>query len=346
MKVIVASTQVPFIRGGAEAMTEGLLKALREAGHSAELVTLPFRFSPLDEVVENMESWESLDFERFDAGQVDHLIALKFPAFNVQHPRKTVWLMHQHRSVYELFDTSFGEQANERNCTLREKILRSDCRNLSSARAVFTISQTVSDRLKLFNDVESEPLYQPPPGAEYFTPGPVFPYVYCPSRLEKLKRQDLLIKAMQYVKSPVAAVIAGEGGMAHEYKKLAYELGVENRVSFVGHVDPKQMCRYYSNCLAVFFGPFSEDYGFITLEAMLSGKPVVTCTDSGGPMEFVLHGQTGFVVPPDPEAIAVSIDDLWNSPSHGRHIGMAGLERYGDLGISWNRVVEKLGVGL
>jgi glycosyltransferase involved in cell wall biosynthesis len=325
-------------------MTDGLLKALREAGHSAELIALPFRFSPLEKVVENMELWESLDFQRFDVGQIDHLIALKFPAINVQHPRKTVWLMHQHRSVYELFNTDFGEQASDVSCKLRDKIRLSDTRNLSSAQAVFTISQTVSDRLKTFNGVDSQPLYQPPPGAEHFAPGAVFPYVYCPSRLEELKRQDLLIKAMRYVKSPVSAIIAGEGGMAQKYKKLAHEFGVENRVRFVGHVDSKQMRRYYSNCLAVFFGPFVEDYGFITLEAMLSGKPVVTCADSGGPTEFVLHGQTGFVVPPDPQAIAASVDDLWNSRSHGRDMGMAGLERYRDLEISWDSVVNKLGI--
>ena len=57
MKVVIANCQVPFIRGGGEMQTDGLLKALVGAGHATEIVTLPFRFQPLQGVVKSMREW-------------------------------------------------------------------------------------------------------------------------------------------------------------------------------------------------------------------------------------------------------------------------------------------------
>jgi len=57
-----------------------------------------------------------------------------------------------------------------------------------------------------------------------------------------------------------------------------------------------------------------EDLGYVALEAMYAGKPVVTCLDSGGPLEFVVHDQTGFVTEPTPEALAEAIDRLADHP--------------------------------
>ena len=58
------------------------------------------------------------------------------------------------------------------------------------------------------------------------------------------------------------------------------------------------------------YPPFDEDFGYVTLEAFLARKPVITCTDSGGPTEFVVDGVNGCVCEPSPEAIAAAIDQL------------------------------------
>ena len=50
------------------------------------------------------------------------------------------------------------------------------------------------------------------------------------------------------------------------------------------------------DALAVVYPPFDEDFGYVTLEAFLARKPVITATDSGGPNEFVVDGVNGFVV--------------------------------------------------
>jgi len=69
--------------------------------------------------------------------------------------------------------------------------------------------------------------------------------------------------------------------------------GLSDRVRLIGLISQEELLAFYANCLAVFFGPFEEDYGYITLEAMLSAKPVITCNDSGGPLEFITHESGG-----------------------------------------------------
>ncbi|PHM09241.1 hypothetical protein CK516_15780 [Nostoc sp. 'Peltigera malacea cyanobiont' DB3992] len=91
-----------------------------------------------------------------------------------------------------------------------------------------------------------------------------------------------------------------------------------------------------------FFGSYDEDYGYVTLEAMLAAKPVITCNDSGEAVEFVIDQETGFVVNPEPEAIAQAIDDLYFHQQSAAAMGMAGLERYRTLNISWDNVINKL----
>ena len=98
----------------------------------------------------------------------------------------------------------------------------------------------------------------------------------------------------------------------------------------------------YAHALGVVFVPRDEDLGYITLEAMYAAKPVITCTDSGGPLEFVLPGQTGWVTEPTPEALAEAIEALWANKARSAAMGQAGRERVQSLGLSWDRVVETL----
>ncbi|MGT2491382.1 glycosyltransferase [Cupriavidus basilensis] len=62
----------------------------------------------------------------------------------------------------------------------------------------------------------------------------------------------------------------------------------------------------------------------MTLEAMLSSKPVLTCTDSGGPLEFVRDGENGWIVPPEPAALAQRIDWIAGHERQAEEIGRGG----------------------
>jgi glycosyltransferase involved in cell wall biosynthesis len=122
-------------------------------------------------------------------------------------------------------------------------------------------------------------------------------YLFTVSRLDGAKRVSLLIQAMKYVKANIQLKIAGTGPDADSLKQMA---GDDERVIFLGFVNDQEVTNLYADALAVPYVPYDEDYGLVTIEAMMSGKPVLTTTDAGGPNEFVINGETGYSVPPDP----------------------------------------------
>lgn len=293
--------------------------------------------------MENMNSWEKQDFDRFDIGDIDKVICLKFPTYYLSHHDKIVWLMHQHRGVYDLWDTPYGNNSSDAEShAMRNMIIEMDTRHLKNSKKIHTISKTVSNRLLRFNNVESESLYQPSPLADYLGPGDQNPYLLCPSRLEGVKRQDLLIRAAAFCKTPCVILIAGTGSMGPSLQKMIDDLNLRHRVHLLGYVSVSELVTLYRNALGVFFAPFDEDYGFVTLEAMQSAKPVITCSDSGGPLEFVVDGETGYVIEPVPELVAEKIDILYADRIKARDVGMNALHAYNALDLDWDNIVKTL----
>jgi glycosyltransferase involved in cell wall biosynthesis len=138
----------------------------------------------------------------------------------------------------------------------------------------------------------------------------------------------------------VRLIVAGEGPQRPHLEALAASAGVADRITWTGRVEAEQLVELYAGALAVVFPPFDEDYGYITLEAFLSRKPVITTTDAGGPLEFVADGVTGLVTPPDPADIGAAISRLHANRRLAAALGDAGYERA--RSISWDGVVERL----
>ena len=162
-------------------------------------------------------------------------------------------------------------------------------------------------------------------------------------RLETVKRVDLAIRAMRHVPPAVSLVIAGTGTQRDTLEALAESLGLRSRVRFLGEVSDDDVIALYAGALAVVFPPYEEDYGYVTLEAFLSHKPIVTTTDAGGPNEFVTHGVNGWVCPPDPAAIAEAIAACDTDRALAARMGDAGYDRA--RGITWTGVIERLAGG-
>ncbi|MGG6270199.1 glycosyltransferase family 4 protein [Leptolyngbya sp. AN03gr2] len=344
MRIAIATVQVPFIRGGAEIHAEGLFRAIQAAGHSVDLVSMPFRFAPVSEIQRSMKVWASENFEHLNGYHCDRVICLKFPTFYLQHPYKVAWVLHQHREVYDLWGTEFTTELTQSAAgkQLKHEITEQDNKAFSTFQSIYANAKTVSARLQKFNQIASTPLYHPPQDAERFYTAPAEPYMFFLSRLETLKRQDLLIQAMRFVRSPMVALIGGEGGQHAYLQGLIEQFGLQQKVRLIGRLTDAEKLSFYAHCSGVFFAPYNEDYGYVTLEAMLARKPVITCTDSGEPIEFVVNGQTGWVVEPEPEAIAEKIDQLYEQQAIAKEMGVAGYDRYHALDISWNNVVQKL----
>lgn len=339
MKLLVTACQVPFMHGGADYHIDGVTDALRRAGHQVEQVRFPFKFNPTRSIEELMAHCEQQDFSEFNGLQIDKVISLQFPGYGVRHPDHRVWVMHQHRAVYELFDQQPDKRQLE---AFKQQVTDYDTRVLARASRLFANSANVASRLRQFNGLNALPLYHPPHGAEHFYCADDWEYIFYPSRLETLKRQSLLIEAAQYLRSPVRILLGGSGGQEAQYRALIEKLGVQDRVHLIGRFSEAEKYTLYARSLGVFFGPYDEDYGYITLEAMLSGKPVITCTDSGGPLEFVREGETGYVREPAPEQIAEAIERLYADKQAAAAMGAAGRESYSQHNISWQQVVNSL----
>ncbi len=346
MRILIATVKIPFIRGGAEVLAEGLRAALKAAGHQAEVVEIPFKWYPPEKILDHMLACRLLDLTESTGTKVDLLIGLKFPAYLIPHPNKVLWVLHQHRQAYDLWNHPVARDMilSPNGAEVRDAITEADSRLLPESKGVYTISKNVSSRMARFCGVESKPLYHPPPSAEKFAGRPAEDYFFFPSRLTPIKRQIIVIQALAHTRNPVRLCLAGQPDLPSyldELKAAAAKLGVLNRIEFTGGISEEDKIDRYARCLGVVFTPVDEDYGYITLEAMLSAKPVITCTDSGGPNEF-LDASTGFVVEPEPARLAAALDELWENRPSAQRMGRQALERYHSMNIGWPHVVTTL----
>jgi len=337
MRVVVAAPQVPFVRGGAELMADDLVGALRARGHEAELVTIPFKWDPGTRVLDQALLWRLADLSESDGRPIDRVIATKFPAYCVRHPNKVAWVLHQFRQAYDYDRTALGQfDESPVDRATRQAVMRLDAVTLGEARKVFATSRTVADRLKQFNGIDAAVLPHPPQSLPYREAEPEG-FVLSVNRLDRAKRIDLLIEAAKREPS-LRIVIAGEGPDRARLEGLA--TGLDGQVRFAGRVDDEELTDLYARSLAVYYAPIDEDFGMVPYEAFLSGKPVVTALDAGGPLEVVHDRETGVVTAPEPEAIAQACTYLAAHVDEAKAWGRAGrvlAER-----VTWDACIDAL----
>jgi glycosyltransferase involved in cell wall biosynthesis len=339
VRIVVCSPQVPFARGGAELLAENLTAELRRRDHDVDLVTMPFKWYPGTRVLTNALLWRLADLDEADGRPIELVIATKFPSYAVRHPNKVVWLVHQFRQAYELDGTELGQFGPDTvDRATRRAVHRLDQAALGEARALFAISQNVADRLRSFNGLEAEVLPPPPQELDYhFEENGRF--VLSVGRLDRAKRVDLLLRAAA-ADTSFEVVVAGDGPDRARLEGLALELGLDSRVRFAGRVGDEELARLYATCLAVYYAPVDEDFGFVPYEAFLSEKTVVTTRDAGGPLEIVSDRKTGLVCEPDPAAIAGAVTWLGAHPEEARAWARHGKELAER--VTWDTVVDRL----
>ena len=345
MRIVIATVQVPFATGGAEVLVEDLRRALIVFGHEVDVVALPWSWTSPDRIMDHLTAFRLLDLTHSDGKPIDRLIAMKFPAYLIPHPNKVVWLMHQQRQAYELWPDALGLSQVAGGRQIRDLIHRADRLGLEEAQAVFTISRNVTRRLKNALAIDSDSLPPPPRNAEELYTAPAEDYLFFPSRLSPWKRQALVLEALALTREPVCVRFAGFRDDAPELDPLtlqAQDLGIESRVQWLGKLSERELLEAYAKSLAVIFPPYDEDYGYITVEAMLASKPVITCTDSGGPLEWVRHEASGWVTEPTPESLAQAFDRVWRDRDGARAMGEHGRDRWHRLKVSWHRIAERL----
>lgn len=346
-RVVVLGAQVPFVRGGAELLNEELVRQINLWGKErqvvAELVQLPYRWYPETEILSSLLAWRLMDLSESNGQKIDLCICTKYPTYAVSHPNKVLWLVHQHRVLYDLQGTPFDQpHLTRRDREVRDALRTSDKELLVDIEPRYTISQTVTDRLQHYCGLSSEVLYPPSKLAPFITSGDYGDYVLCIGRLESMKRPDLLIRAAKLVPH-AKVVIAGTG--ASDYAKslgpLVRELGLEDRVVLAGFVEDAKLLDLIANCRAVFYSPVDEDYGFATLESFAAHKPVITVDDSGEVGRIVSSTGSGWVTSPTPESIAKSLKDCYaRTDEQLREMAEKGHEL--SESITWERVISRL----
>jgi glycosyltransferase involved in cell wall biosynthesis len=339
--ILVCEAQVPLVRGGAESHVRQLVDRLRGRGYLVDLVSVPFKWYPKEEILAHAAAWRLLDLSESNGTPIDLVIATKFPTYFARHPNKVAWLIHQYRAAYELCGTVYSDFAHvDLDVGLRRTLLALDTTMLGECRRLFTNAGNTASRVEKFNGLRAEPLYHPPRLANRITGGPAQDYLLSVGRLETVKRHDLALRAMAQLTSPRRLVIVGEGTQDANLRRLAEELGLGDRVEFAGSVSDDRLLELYAGALGVVYAPFDEDYGYVTLEAFLARKPVVTARDSGGTLEFVQDGVNGFICEPDAGAMADAFSRLAQDRGRASSLGDAGFERA--RLVTWDGVIETL----
>ena len=341
MRIALINTFSPFVRGGAEILVDDLDEQFKEHGHEVQLFRIPFPRTIDSALICTIESARMMCLDEYD-----RVIAFKFPAYCIKHHTKIIWLFHQFRQVYDLWGQEYGLNPGPLGESIRMLVKTADEEDIPRSRHIYTNSEEVSNRLKKFNKIDSDVLAPPLKHQELYYSDKIGNYIFYPSRITPLKRQHLAVEAMRYVQSGARLIIAGvsEAQYFEQLKIQIRDNSLENRVVLRNEwISDEEKRSLFANSLGVSYIPFNEDsFGFVSMEAFYSAKPVISCTDSGGTRELIENGITGFVTPPDPKAIAAAIDDLYEDKLMAERMGKAGRDEIIRRDITWSNTIKRL----
>ncbi len=373
MKIaIVAPSPIPFTIGGAEKLWAGIFSHInKDTKNQCELIKVPTKEGSFWEVLESYKRFYELDLSHFDM-----VISGKYPAWMVRHKNHHIYMLHTLRGLYDTYPfkdkeikssnkeikeiLNFIQKEGEdlkyffdmlfslKNEKLEEELLsfpgafikkivhfldKSAMKNIKSFSA---ISKTVANRDYYPKGVKVTVNYPPSNLNEFKNIS--YDYFFTASRLDSPKRIMDIIKAYKKIDTSIPLKIAGEGPMK---EALIKEANGDERIEFLGFVSDEELIGLYSKALAVVFTPFKEDYGLITIEAMKSQKCVITYEDSGGVVEFVEDGVSGFVAKAnDIEDLSSKMSYLAKNKDLAKELGKNAKEKV--KGIKWSVCINKL----
>ena len=348
-RILVLGVKVPFTRGGQELLVGQLVKELKARGHEADVVELPYTTNPKEGLLNQAALWRSIDLEEVAGEKVDLVIATKFPSYFVKHPKKSLWLVHQHRALYDLYGGRYSDISDDpRDDQLRRNLMESDTQVINECSYVSGISKNVIERLEKYNNIKGHVHYPPLPMGARYSQGEQQDYILSVGRLCAIKRVDMMIKALPIVHPFVKLKVVGtpdEPGIMEYFNNEIDKHHLWDRVEFLGRVSDEDLLDLFSNALGIYYAPHNEDYGYVTLEGMASGKPIIAAHDSGGVLEFVKHEENGLILEPTSDAIGHGINRLVEDKEFAKKLGDAGLDFIKSSGLGeagWDDVIEGL----
>ncbi len=145
-------------------------------------------------------------------------------------------------------------------------------------------------------------------------------------RFNSIKGILQFIESLSLVKTQDwMAEIVGEGELQEDASRLVGKLGLNERVHFLGNLSGGELNKLYADCrIIVMSSMVPESFGLVGIEAMAFGKPVVAF-DSGGINEWLIDGETGFLVKRgDVKGLSLRINQLLEDVSLAKRMGLEG----------------------
>ncbi len=199
-------------------------------------------------------------------------------------------------------------------------------RVLNQSAAVTTVSSWLSSEVAALISVPRPDVAPMPVATDKFVPGGFREkerFLFA-GRLNRQKGLEYLIRALAKMKQRALLDVVGEGSMEHELRTLAAELGVGDRIAWMGQLKQPDLVRLYQTATAVIVPSTDEGLGLVAAEALLCETPVVAFR-SGGLTDVIQHERTGILVEPgNPEELGAALDRVLSSPDYCRDLGKAG----------------------
>jgi glycosyltransferase involved in cell wall biosynthesis len=345
--------------GGAEMVAYKLEDKLKANSIDADIIRVPYTSFPRPHVWEAgkrstfakialaasapVDVW--LNFAETSLRELDRdlLVTLHWNTLYLRHPNVLAYFLSHDRSAYDLFAhttknlNSFGKVASAARSFSRRLVDMSVVARIRSGKIpLIAISRNVSRRLeKYWNVRPSRIIY--PGGYDpefYHASGD---YVLYFGRLDwNLKRIGLVYGTARMLPQIPFVVAGGPLHWGVDPQILHPPRNV--RLQPINGLCPmNRKVGIYAHASCVLYPTLDEDFGIVPVEAMSAGKPCIVCTDGGGVTETVIHGRTGLITPPTPQALAIAVRELHD---HGESMKEACQERA--RLFSWERCLCEL----
>ena len=161
-------------------------------------------------------------------------------------------------------------------------------------------------------------------------------------RLDNWKRVDVILKAFKSIlkQMDVYLIIGGKGPEKNNLMRMADEMGISARTIFTGYILSDELPFFYAMADLFVFHSIYETLGMVLIQAMASGKPVISVNNTAIP-EVIEHNKTGILVDPlDPEQLATAVTKLLRDEKSMERFARNGRQIASEK-YDWNQIAEK-----
>lgn len=323
------------------------IEVVQLAGLSLERKVFPVAAACL-RLLLTKQDWSRYDVVVVSSDGIGNLVTFRnsdVPLVSLCHtPLKIAYDEDTHDRWLEMHQPGIATRAAVRLFTAVDKLA------WRRYRRIFCVSREVQRRLLVSGvPAKNTEILHPGVDLERFSPtGRQEPFFLLPGRIMWTKNIELGIEAFSRLKTrlngshpEVRLVVAGmvDGKSAPYLAQIRALAAGREDIEIVTSPSDERLLDLYDRCLAVLFTPRNEDWGIVPIEGMAFGKPVVA-VDRGGPAESIVHGETGYLCEPSPEAFADAMGWLLADDDLYDRMSVQSRRRAGEF--TWDRFVGRM----